>query len=525
MKFQQQSSPTIKYATTELKTRVVSVTGKMATSALKAPYSRTMSSVTGDIKQIVDTASSNGTMSELGEATASQVTGIAARRTLRVAGKGTLVVGKKSGKLAVKGGVRAGRFIGRKTGAALMRSKHVRRAVASAQRGASLVRGSVRGAASAFSRAIKMSKPVRAVSALKSTKLVQAVGRAVQAAGRAMAVVAKLVGFIATAGVVLLKVIIVLTVVLTVIALIASILSWFGIEIDKKEKETAMTVSGYVPVEYQAYVNKAGSICPEITPPLIAAQVEQESGWNPRAQSEAGAQGISQFMPGTWATEGGDHNGDGVADVWDPADAIISQGHFMCHIVDKLKDDVNSKRIKATIQEAALAGYNAGPQAVINYGGIPSGGAYDETKNYVDRIKELQTKYTAGQTLAPANGTVQAAIEWAKGIANDDSNQYVWGGSGPKGWDCSGLTQAYLARIGIAVEHSASAQSSDPQGVDVPYSQVRAGDLLYWVHADGSWHAAIALGDGKMVSADSEEMGINIESIFSNVHNVRRFGG
>ena len=49
---------------------------------------------------------------------------------------------------------------------------------------------------------------------------------------------------------------------------------------------------------------------------MVAAQLAQESGWNPNATSPAGAQGIAQFMPATWATygEGGDP--------FDPDDAI-----------------------------------------------------------------------------------------------------------------------------------------------------------------------------------------------------------
>lgn len=523
MKFQQQSSPTIKYATTELKTRVVSVTGKVLNTPSKIPYSRAASSAVGDIRQIVEVASSDGTMSELGEGTASEVTGIAARRTLKVTGKGAAAAGKKTGRLALKGGVRAGRYAGRQTGAMLMRNQHVRRAVASARRNASLVRGSVRGAARGLSRAIKMSKPVRAVNALKSTKLVRGVGRAFHAAGRALAAVAKLVSIIASASVVIIKVVVILVAVLTVIAIISSILSIFGIKLEEDEKQTARTTAASVPAQYQSYVNKAGSICPEITAPLIAAQIEQESGWNPKAQSDAGAQGISQFMPDTWKTEGGDYDSDGVADVWNPADAIVSQGHFMCNIVKQLRPYVDNGSIKASIQDAALAGYNAGPQAVIDHGGVPSGGDYDETKNYVAKINSLKKKYDSGQTPNASSPDVQAALEWAKGIANDDTNQYVWGGSGPTGWDCSGLTQAFLARLGVSVEHSAQAQSSDSKGIEIPQDQIAPGDLLYWNHGNGSWHAAIALGGGQMVSADSEEAGINVEPIFGNVYNVRRF--
>jgi soluble lytic murein transglycosylase-like protein len=85
---------------------------------------------------------------------------------------------------------------------------------------------------------------------------------------------------------------------------------------------TLALAKGAVPAAYSNLVQKWGNQCAAINPALLAAQLYQESGWNPKAQSGADAQGIAQFIPGTWATHGVDGNGDGVRDVWDPADAI-----------------------------------------------------------------------------------------------------------------------------------------------------------------------------------------------------------
>ena len=94
---------------------------------------------------------------------------------------------------------------------------------------------------------------------------------------------------------------------------------------------------GAVPAEYVADVQRAGSLCPEITPPLIAAQIQQESGWQTHAESTAAAKGISQFIDSTWASMGKDGDGDGVADVNNPHDAIYSQGLYMCDNVNNIK--------------------------------------------------------------------------------------------------------------------------------------------------------------------------------------------
>src|SRR4051794_29746052 len=58
---------------------------------------------------------------------------------------------------------------------------------------------------------------------------------------------------------------------------------------------------GAVPAKYQNLVQKWGTLCPAMSPALLAAQLYSESGWNPNAVSPADARGIAQFIPGTWA--------------------------------------------------------------------------------------------------------------------------------------------------------------------------------------------------------------------------------
>ena len=101
---------------------------------------------------------------------------------------------------------------------------------------------------------------------------------------------------------------------------------------------------------------------------LLVAVARQESGFNPKAVSPAGAQGLMQLMPGTAA-------GLGVTNSFDPAQAV----------------DGAARLLKSLLQEfgrtdLALAGYNAGPGAVHRYGGIPP---YPETQNYVRSIMAM----------------------------------------------------------------------------------------------------------------------------------------
>ena len=170
-----------------------------------------------------------------------------------------------------------------------------------------------------------------------------------------------------------------------------------------------------VPAEYEADVVRAGSICPIVTPSIIAAQIEQESNWNPEAGSSAGAQGIAQFMPGTWATHGLDGDGDGKADIWNPHDAIWSQGHYMCDLATQVETAKTSGSLTGDTLQLTLAAYNAGLGNVLRYGGIPP---FTETRNYVTRIIGLaQSKYTSsgGDDSGATVGTLSPKLVMSDG--------------------------------------------------------------------------------------------------------------
>lgn len=137
--------------------------------------------------------------------------------------------------------------------------------------------------------------------------------------------------------------------------------------------------AGSVPGQYrQMVLDAVANHCPQLAPSVLAAQIEAESNWNPRATSPGvGAQGIAQFMPATWAAHGIDGDRDGRADVWNPADAIASAAKYDCYVMELVSS------VPGDPTANMLAAYNAGPGNVRKYRGVPP---FSETRAYVAKI-------------------------------------------------------------------------------------------------------------------------------------------
>ncbi|MGW2400938.1 C40 family peptidase [Kitasatospora sp. NPDC001664] len=106
--------------------------------------------------------------------------------------------------------------------------------------------------------------------------------------------------------------------------------------------------------------------------------------------------------------------------------------------------------------------------------------------------------YAAAETPWSAGGAA-AAIAFAR---SKIGLPYIWGGEGPAGYDCSGLTMMAWRRGGKSLTHFAADQYAE--STPVSYAQLRPGDLVFWTdtgRARDIHHVAIYIGDDQMIEA------------------------
>lgn len=102
-----------------------------------------------------------------------------------------------------------------------------------------------------------------------------------------------------------------------------------------------------------------------------------------------------------------------------------------------------------------------------------------------------------GSYTGPATGNAKAALDFAYAQIG---KPYVWGGTGPDGFDCSGLTQAAWKQGGVNLPRTSQAQYG--AGQRVSFSQLQPGDLLFFYSSSPS-HVGIYAGNNKMVHAST----------------------
>jgi cell wall-associated NlpC family hydrolase len=181
-----------------------------------------------------------------------------------------------------------------------------------------------------------------------------------------------------------------------------------------------------------------------------------------------------------------DANGDGVASVYEPADAIAGTAKYL------LEHGVLSNVDQAIFAYNHLASY---VQEVLSSAGQYASGGYT----------------VSGATLASApsclpgvgsapNDAVATAISYAE---EQLGKPYLWGGAGPDAFDCSGLVMMAYRAAGIDIPRTSQQQWA--WGPRIKPSQVQPGDLVFFAGSDGTTaapgHVGLVIGGGLMIEA------------------------
>jgi cell wall-associated NlpC family hydrolase len=229
-----------------------------------------------------------------------------------------------------------------------------------------------------------------------------------------------------------------------------------------------------VPASWELLDQGAAATCPGLPWSVLAAigRVESDSGRSAApgvatGANPAGAMGPMQFEPATFARYGTVGPG-GVSppSPYDPADAVYSAAKLLC--ADGAADP-------STL-----------PGAIADY---------DHSAIYVEEVVVLAQGLEADPDVGSRPATALQFTAAQLGVP------YRWGGSGPSGFDCSGLTQAAYRTAGVALPRVAQEQFD--AGPAVPDgTAVQPGDLLFYGPSPVAVeHVGIYVGGGEMIDA------------------------
>jgi cell wall-associated NlpC family hydrolase len=288
-----------------------------------------------------------------------------------------------------------------------------------------------------------------------------------------------------------------------------------------------------IPANYLTWYQKVGS--QDGVPWVLLAgigTVESDNGRDPSTGVSSGSNpfgaagpmqiGIGGAAGNTWggapshpasekvAGVATDEDGDGVASVYDPADAIAGAAK------DLLGHGV------LTDPSTAIFAYNhsdAYVQAVENYANQYASGGYSVAPSVGSAATSTAACVQLAGTVIGSGGTtttvpnqaVAAAISFAQ---QQIGKPYLWGGTGPDAFDCSGLVMMAYQAAGIDIPRTSEDQFS--WGPSVPASQVEPGDLVFFAGSDGTTadpgHVGMVIGGGKMIEAYATGFPIRIST-------------
>jgi cell wall-associated NlpC family hydrolase len=233
---------------------------------------------------------------------------------------------------------------------------------------------------------------------------------------------------------------------------------------------------------------------------LLAAVAHTESDFNPSVTSSAGAEGLFQFEPATFAAYDRPTPAGGAVppSPFDPTDATYAASRYLCSL-GIVADPIS-----------ALVAYNCGN---------PGPACQAASANYAAQVLATAASYTASEGTVSGSSSGVPTVVQAAVVSYAESQigtPYVWGGTSPKiGFDCSGLVVWAYGLAGVVVPRVANDQWHDEPHVAM--DQLVPGDLIFFGTGDYADHVGVYVGGSAMVDAPYTGADVRIDSIPMNV--------
>ena len=184
-----------------------------------------------------------------------------------------------------------------------------------------------------------------------------------------------------------------------------------------------------------------------------------------------------------------DFNHDGIASVYEPADAVAGAAKYL------LAHGVLSNPSAAIFAYNHLTSY---VQAVEHWASVYAGGAF--TVATAARAPQQTCHNPGSVSTQVANQAVATVIAFAR---QQIGKPYLWGGTGPDAFDCSGLVMMAYRAGGIDIPRTS--QDQWLWGPRVPPGHEQPGDLVFFAGSDGTTtspgHVGLVIGHGEMIEA------------------------
>ncbi|HEY5837149.1 C40 family peptidase [Streptomyces sp.] len=138
------------------------------------------------------------------------------------------------------------------------------------------------------------------------------------------------------------------------------------------------------------------------------------------------------------------------------------------------------------------------------------------------RLATVTTSASSGSSGASASTTPAASAAPASSSKVDSliaflksqvGKPYVYGATGPGAYDCSGLTQAAFASVGVTLPRTSQEQSST--GASVSIGSLQPGDLVFWGGRGSAFHVGVYIGDGQYLDAANSSTPVGVHQMSS----------